>query len=844
MTAMPKEKSNPARDGGEKELIPRKYQHAAAVALLAVSIIIFFYEIVFEGKTFLASDSLASHSFDTLLHDAKEQGIFPLWNPYIFAGMPAYGSLSVTGYRWFDLSTVIFKTGFDAVGNLLNSDVGWVLVYYMVFAAGMYLFAFHKFQHKFVAFMTALSATFSMYIIIWAMSGHNTKIAVMAFFPYIFYLVERLRERFSLFYALLLVLVLHFAFTPSHVQMLFYVFLSLGVYFLFYLIRALVKKEAWKPILRTGFVLAAAALFAVAMDADRYLSVFEYNPYSIRGSNPITQSSAATNAKTVSGGLDYDYATSWSFGLGEVMTFFVPSWYGFGQAEYRGPLSNNQPVSVNSYIGPQPFTQAPQYMGVVITILAIIGLWRYRKDPFVQYLGLMVVLSLLIAFGKEFSVVYDLMYKFFPGFNKFRVPSMILVLVQIMVPILAGYGLLSFFSLRGQTMTSASMKKWKYVFGGLTAVAGVSLVAPSVIGNIYSGFIPLQMLGSRMPGQQAAVVNELYRFLVSMVTTDFLAGAFVLLLALGTLYLYIRKSISLQTCSVLLVIAVVADLWRVDYKPMEAHPQQQLQQQFMAPDYIQFVQQDSSVFRILQLHNGEAPYDNTPAYWRLQSAFGYQGAKMRWWQDLVDVGGIQNPLVWSLFNVKYIFSDQPDSAAPLLQVYKGQQMNVYHNTANLPRAYFVKRYEVATGKEILGKIARGAFNPRDVAFFIDDPKKTVDPPHPDDRAEIVRYGIQDLELKLTTAGNNLLVLSETYYPVGWKAFIDGNPTEIYRVNYLFRGVFVPSGVHALTMKFEPGGFVLGKNVSLAVNVLVLGVLGFFGAQSIRKKKTLAAPSSQ
>jgi hypothetical protein len=841
MTAMSKDRSNPARDGREKELIPRQYQHLAAVALLAVSIIVFFHEIVFEGKTFLSNDNLASHSFDTLLQDARQQGIFPLWNPYIFGGMPAYGSLTVTGNRWFDFSTVIFKTAFDAVGNLLNSDVGWVLVYYMVFAAGMYLFAYHKLQHKFIAFVTALSATFSMYIIIWVMSGHNTKIAVIAFFPYIFYSVERLRERFSLFLAILLVVLLHFAFTPSHVQMLFYVFLSLGVYLLFYLIRAFVKKEAWKPIVRTGIVLAAAALFAVAMDADRYLSVVEYNPYSIRGLNPITQSPAAADAKTVSGGLGYEYATSWSLGVGEVMTFFVPSWYGFGVTDIRGPLTQNQSMFYGTYMGPQPFTNAPQYMGIVITILAIIGFWRNRNNPFVQYLGLMIALSMLIAFGKEFSVVYDLMYKFFPGFNKFRVPSMILVLVQIMVPMLAGYGLLSFFSLREQTMSPASMKKWKYVLGGLAAVAVISLVAPSVVGNVYRGFIPMQMLSSKMPGQQAAVVSELYQHVVSMVTTDFLVGAFLLVMALGALYLYIRKLISLQSCSVLLVLAVGIDLWRVDYKPMEAHPQQQLQQQFIAPDYIRFVQQDSTVFRILQLHNGEAPLDNTFAYWRLQSAFGYQGAKMRWWQDLVDVAGIQNPLVWSLFNVKYILSDQPDSAAPLLQVYKGQQMSVYHNTANLPRAYFVKRYEVATGKEILEKIARGAFDPRDVAFFIDDPKKTVDPPHPNARAEMVRYGIQDLELKLTTAGNNLLVLSETYYPVGWKAFIDGNPTEIYRVNYLFRGVFVPSGVHTLTMKFEPNGFKLGKNASLVVNILVLGVLGFFASQSIRKKKALAQP---
>ncbi|HEX9828621.1 MAG TPA: hypothetical protein VGB10_00295, partial [Bacteroidota bacterium] len=176
-----KNKPVPSREGLEKDLIPARYQHAAAVAILFLSLIIFFNEIIFGGKTFLDVDNLASHSFDTLLKDAEEQGVFPLWNPYIFGGMPGYGSLTVTGDRWFDFSTVIIGKITALVGNLLNSNGGWVLVYYMMFALGMYLFAYSKLRHKVIAVVTALAATYSTYIIIWIMSGHNTKIMVMAF---------------------------------------------------------------------------------------------------------------------------------------------------------------------------------------------------------------------------------------------------------------------------------------------------------------------------------------------------------------------------------------------------------------------------------------------------------------------------------------------------------------------------------------------------------------------------------------------------------------------------------------------------------------------------------------
>ncbi|MGH2568469.1 MAG: hypothetical protein ACRDGA_09035, partial [Bacteroidota bacterium] len=130
MTTSPKERTASAREGSEKDLIPPQYQHAAAIAVLVLSLILFFNEIIFGGKTFLAEDSLASHSFNTLLKDARDQGIFPLWNPYIFCGMPGYGSLTVTGYRWFDVSTLVVGKLFSLLGSLLNSDVGWVLVYY------------------------------------------------------------------------------------------------------------------------------------------------------------------------------------------------------------------------------------------------------------------------------------------------------------------------------------------------------------------------------------------------------------------------------------------------------------------------------------------------------------------------------------------------------------------------------------------------------------------------------------------------------------------------------------------------------------------------------------------
>jgi hypothetical protein len=867
MSKTQKERSGGRHAASDSPLIPERYQHVVALALLLLSIIVFFWPVIFQGKTYYDVDVIATRSFDTFLDDAKREGIFPLWNPYIFCGMPSYGSLTVGGDRNFDLTgkllgVILWPFGPDSVGP----PEGWVLVFYFIFASGLYLLTYTKVKRKFPAFIAAIGATFSMYIIIWVMSGHNTKIAVIAFFPYIFYVVERLRERFSWLLALSLVLLLHFSYMPSHVQMIFYVYLAIGVYLLFFLIKGLLQKKGekaspeepplWKGSLRAGIVLILASALAFAMDADKYLSVWEYSSYSTRGSNPIISTNQGTDSKTVQGGLDYDYATSWSFSPGEMLTWIVPSWYGFGQMQYKGFFTNNQEGQPNFYWGPQPFTHAPQYMGVIILFLAVFGFIKNRKDPFVQYLAIMIVLSLLIAFGREFPVVYDLMYRYFPLFNKFRVPSMILTIVQIFVPVLAAYGIATFLREREELQGSQLQKRKKSILITLGVTIGVLFV----IAMTFESFLPRQAIQNvfsyltryGLPRDQ--IVEQVFRqiptqasreitsLLTSMATNDIYVAMVLLVLAFGAIYYFVQRKLALTTFAAILALVIVADLWRVAMIPIQPSERSLHQQVFTTPEYVKYLQRDTTHYRVLEFDNGQPPYNNNLAYWRIQSAYGYQGAKMRWYQDMIDVVDLKNPLLWGLMNVKYIISNTPDSSTTMGLVYNGRDMKVYTNTSPLPRAFFVNRYEVADGLTILSRINSKSFDPRDVLFFTEDPKITIEPPHSAASVEIVKYGIHAIDLKVTTAGSNLLFLSETYYPVGWKAFVDGKEIPIYRANYLFRAVVVPPGIHTVEMKFEPRGFFVGKNLSLAANIVVLGGLGFFGFDRWRKKRG-AAPAT-
>lgn len=820
----------------ETPLIPLTFQHAAAVLGILLSLVVFFNEIVFEGKVFVAADNIASKSFQTLVSDAEQQGIFPLWNPYIFCGMPGYASLTVHGERYYDLSALIINRASKLFGAILNCpDVGWGLFYYWILGAGIYFFVYDKLKNKIAALVSGLAVMHSTYVIILIIVGHMTKVPVIAFFPWIFMIIERLREKFDLRLSLLLVLLVHFMLLPGHIQMIFYCYFAFGIYYVFYLVRAFIKKEQWLGIVRSGAVFAAATVLAFAMTGDQYLSTLEYSQYSMRGSDPIIPSVQAQAKGATNGGLDYEYATNWSFSPGEVMTFLVPSWYGFGSAvPYQGPETNNTEQRLPLYFGPMPFTDAPQYMGVFIVILAGIGLWMNRKEPFVQYSAAVVMLSLLISFGKEMPLVYDLMFNYFPMFNKFRIPSMILILVQMLVPVLAGYGVASLMR-QATAKDHAFVAYFQYSLIVLAALLVLSVVFKGLFLSLYELFVPSQALTGKF-GNNAALV---YRIVTGFIANEITAGLLLLIAGLGGAYLYVKNKVSVNVLVAVLVSVVLIDLWRVNFKPMDPQPHREAQNVFAAPSYVGYLKQDTTLYRTLEFENGQPPYNNTLAYWRIQSAYGYQGAKMRQIQDMFDVVGLGNPLLWGFMNVKYIISDRPDSNAVLLPVFSGDGKHILYNRAELPRAFFVNRYEVAGGLDILNTIKGMNFNPLDVAYGMDEIPAAIEPPKEEASVHYVHFGIQDLELKVRATGNNLLFLSESWYPEGWKAYIDGTETPIYRLNYMFRGIVVPHGDHVVTMKFEPAGFYVGKSLSLWLNILVLGGLGYFAVRFFVQRKNAA-----
>ncbi len=797
----------------------RWFQHHPDLALcigIALLVYGFFAPVIFGVGTFIPPDMVTSFSLRPYVQAVEARGEYPQWIPYIFSGMPSYAALLVTGTRWWDFLAMLVFGVAKLIGDILASDTARVATYYVIYGIGMYWLMRSKQHHRFVAAFTAIAAVFSTFIIVWVMIGHNTKPAALMTYPYILLLLERLQnQRFQWLFALLMIGALHILAESSHMQLIFYAMLTFGLYLLVELLAAFrQRRSVWLP-LRAGLWMAIAAVIAVGMTADRYLSVREYTPYSTRGSASILAKDSAST-----GGLDYDYATNWSFSPEETITFFIPNFFGFGKLPYKGPLTNNREVHLHTYWGQMPFTDAANYMGIGVLLLAIIGIILYRKEPLIWFLVALSLLSLFLSFGKNFPIVYDLFFYYVPLFNKFRTPSMALVMLQFAVPILAGYGITGIVQGIQRKEQYATVLK---LLRGMLLFALVFFAAGLLFALIGRDFY-IQMIEHSPMGKQ--LVGGLKQFIYRSMITDWFVTALIAIGFAATFLAYARKRIRPQWFLILLFALLIFDLWRVARRPMEIPDKSLEETVFRETDVIRFLKQDTTLFRIVDFTD---PSPNYPAYFFLHHIHGYSSAKMRVYQDLMDVAGqgggnaILNPFLWNLLNVKYVIVDRKITLPTLRLVAQSQEKRalVYQNLATLPRAFFVDSVVVAQPLEILEHLRDGDFNPRALAFVEQPLDQPIEAGADNANVRIIEYTEHRIILETRSQAPHFLFLSEPYYPPAWHATIDGQKAPIYKANYAFRGLVVPAGSHRIELWYYSESFATGKTISLSLNLLFI-----------------------
>ncbi len=375
-----------------------------ATGLMFIIIAILFEPVIFGGKTFGSPDSLSPKAIGIALNELSDtSGELPQWQPWVFSGMP-------TGEAFTSLSKLYFP---EYLFKLFFLPGMMIQLLHLLFAGiGGFLLLRHFKCSEWAAGLGAVAFMITPYMVTMVVFGHGSQMMTAAYIPWILWFTVRLWQNPSTWNMGWLALLLGFQLQRAHAQIAYYTWMLIGAYSLLILING-IRIKGDRFILGKGFGLFVfACILGVGLSLLIYLPAMEYTPFSVRGGS-------------AGGGADYNYATGWSFHPKEILTFFIPSAFGFGGQPYWGFM---------------PFTDYPNYMGIIILLLAIIGLFR-KWELIHQFLVITSAFALFISFGKHFSLVYDLFFNIFPYFNKFRVPHMILILLQFNVAVLAAFGL-------------------------------------------------------------------------------------------------------------------------------------------------------------------------------------------------------------------------------------------------------------------------------------------------------------------------------------------------------------------------------------------------------------------
>lgn len=818
------------------EFIPAKHHIWIVILFLIILFLIFLNPLYFGNKTFQSGDIITMESAKPYI--AKDRVGFSLWNPYIFCGMPAYAM--GTEATWFNLIYTIFTSVRTLFASFFAVQYAMWSFYLIILAVSSFFLMRHLSGNTLVSLFTAIAASFSTGLIVFLFIGHVTKLTSLCMYPFIFLMLLRMQKKITLMDILLLIVTMQIFIQGFHVQIIFYTLLAVGIYFIYFFAHSLAKKniKLRNNILKSAGVFVLASIIAVLIQSDNLTQIYEYTPYSTRGTEGILEKASSNTEKSSSD--YYDYHTEWSFSPGEVLTFIVPSFFGFGNSTYRGPLTNNQPVEVNTYFGQMRFVDVAMYMGVLVFFLALIAIILDWKNPFVRFLTILSGFALLVSFGKTFPIVFDLLFNYLPYFNKFRVPSMILVLVQMSFPVLAGLGLMKIINLKKEKDNRSILliRNIAYVFLGLFVI---SIVANSTITSWFTerinDYVSMISSGNQRLAQQ---YQALAPYSSEMFTNDLMLALAFTTILFWMAYFYFKNKISADVFVVIVILLTIVDLWRIDSRGAKYIDNPDTSNLFAEPDYITAIknQNDKEPFRLFNFKQDGSlgsfsSNSNYNAYFLLEDFYGYSGIKPRAYQDYMDVVGPANPTLWKMLNVKYVVASKPEIIQGFTPILANENTVVYKNENALPRSYFVDRVEKKEPIEMLNAIKSSSVDPKDIAFVEVDLK--ADQPDSTVYSVIKEYQEAKTVVDVNASGNNFLFFGNTFHP-GWKATVDGNETKTYKTNHGFIGIIVPAGKHTVEFNFAPESFFITKNIALVLSSLVVLGLIITLLSEIRKKK--------
>ncbi|MBC6699719.1 YfhO family protein [Hymenobacter puniceus] len=830
----------------------RVLPHLAAVLVFLALAVLYFSPIVFDGKTLSQHDIV---QFNGGAHEAQlyreATGKEALWTNSMFSGMPTYlistrfpGDLSIYLQK-------IFTLGLPAV--VANLFLALVCGYVLFVTLGL---------SPLVSGVGAIALGFTSYNLVILAAGHNTKSLALAYAPVVLagLLVAFRRNKWlgtGLFAVGLAMNV-----RANHLQITYYLLLLVLVFGVVELVYAAREKRLPDFLSRTA-LLGVAALLAVGVSFGRLYTTIEYGKYSIRGKSELTtplpttpgQPAAAPAGDDGSGGsgLERDYAFGWSYGVGETITLLVPNFYGgASQTKLSDDSATGQALTglgvptgqlseylkaMPTYWGDQPVTSGPVYVGAIVCFLFVLGLFIADRRTRI-WLLVGTILSIVLAWGKNFETFNYLMFDFFPGYNKFRSVSMALVIAQLAMPLLAVLALArvlrnraaglpvagvsthpSLAALAGTTTTdapeTADLKRKLLLAGGITV--GVCVLALLIgLGADFSAPIDAQLQ------QQGFPLDALRQDRASLLRSDVFRSIIFIALAFGVLWFYLQRKVSAGMAAALVGLLTLVDLWGVDKRYLNDgnFQRETIAQQFVPSAADQQILQDKDLsYRVLNTAN---PFNEANTSYFHKSIGGYHGAKLRRYQDLIDRQISQNNTqMLSMLNTRYvILPGQPGQ-----QGQPGQPEQVQRNPGALGNAWFINEIQkVQTPDQEIAALSNLSVATAAVVDVAKFPITKTSFSAPGSTITLTDYSPDALKYRATATADAFAVFSEIYYADGWNAYLDGKLVPHVRANYVLRAMPVPAGTHTIEFKFEPTEYAIGNTVSMVSSVLLILVL--------------------
>ncbi|ARS36696.1 YfhO family protein [Pontibacter actiniarum] len=791
--------------------------HAIAVVIFLFLTAVYFSPVLFEDKALAQHDILQFKGGAKEIQDYRERtGEEALWTNSMFGGMPAY--LIQTHFPG-DWSGYIHKIlTFDLPALAGNIFITLICAYILLVAMGM---------SSWLAIAGAVAFSFTSYNLIILEAGHNTKSLTIAYIPMVLAgLIYALRKNLwigAALFAVGLTMNLHF----NHLQMTYYMLLLVLVFAVVEIIFA-VKHGTFAELFKRGLVLLVAAILAVGVNFGRLYTTAEYSKYSIRGKSELT---APNSGEKVGSGLDREYAFNWSYGIGETITLLIPDFYGGSSSApldtdsetYNAFLKMGAPPAqaeqlvqqgLPMYWGAQPMTSGPVYVGAIVCFLFVLGLFIVDRR-WTSWLVAGTILSIVLAWGKNFEAFNYFMFDYFPLYNKFRAVASALVIAQITMPFLA---VLALWKLINERREIKDLDKKLLISGGITA--GICLLVWLFAGTAsFVSAADQQLIQAQFPIDAIRADRE------SMMRSDAFRSLVFIVLAGGLLYFYVKNKVSATVAVAGVGLLMLVDLWAVDKRYLNNSDfQRQVVANYFQPTQAdQLILQDKGNYRVINLPN---PFNDARTSYYHKSVGGYHGAKLRRYQDLIDRHISRNNLeVLRMLNTRYAITGNP-------------QQPVQRVPEPLGNAWFVEEVKPVQSPdeeiEALTMFDAGSTAVIDVSKFPVERRNF----NPDSATiNLVEYEPNYLKYEYQAPKEGLVVFSEIYYADGWQAYLDGEPVDHFRANYVLRAMEVPAGKHTIEFKFAPKAYTVGNTVSLVSSILLLLVIAGAVYYGVKKKPT-------